>query len=239
MQAIPARRAMPEGVSGLRTYVPGDVSPGVPGHVQLRRSYTRAQFKPYPKGRRRRSVPMIDQIIPPLDRLSRREHFTGPDDLVFVNVTGGVIDESALRRRFWAALDRGGLKRVRMHDLRHSYKPVGEVEIEPSQRAQFAEPQPGERGNGEERLVLLLGGMRGEEQCLGGLQHVEIVGCALRLTFDARERVCRDPPDALRALVDRLPIPRSLLIVFALSSSQSISTRQRSARSTVIASSGR
>ena len=41
--------------------------------VHVRRAYTRGRLKPYPKGRRRRSVPMIDQIIPPLDRLSQRE----------------------------------------------------------------------------------------------------------------------------------------------------------------------
>jgi integrase len=89
--------------------------------VHVRRSFTRGQFKPYPKSRRRRSVPMIDQVIPPLDRLSQREHFTAPEDLVFVNSTGGVIEESALRRRMWNALDAAGLKRVRLHDLRHSY----------------------------------------------------------------------------------------------------------------------
>jgi integrase len=89
--------------------------------VHVRRSYTRGRLKPYPKGRRRRSVPMIDQIIPPLDRLSQREHFIRPDDLVFINTTGGVIEESALRRRFWTALRRAELKRIRLHDLRHSY----------------------------------------------------------------------------------------------------------------------
>jgi hypothetical protein len=31
---------------------------------------------------------MIDQVIPPLDRLSQRPHFTAPEDLVFVNETG-------------------------------------------------------------------------------------------------------------------------------------------------------
>jgi integrase len=89
--------------------------------AHVRRSYTRGRFKPYPKGRRRRSVPMIDQVIPPLDRLSQREHFTDPEDLVFVNTTGGVIEESALRRRMWNALDAAQIKRVRLHDLRHSY----------------------------------------------------------------------------------------------------------------------
>ena len=89
--------------------------------VYVRRAYTHGQFKPYPKGRRSRSAPMIDQVIPPLDRLSQREHFTDPEDLVFVNATGGVLDEPALRRRFWKALERAELKRARLHDLRHSY----------------------------------------------------------------------------------------------------------------------
>lgn len=75
--------------------------------VHVRQSYTRGEFK-VPKSGRVRSVPMIDQVIPPLDRLSRREHFTDADDLVFVNETGGVIEESALRRRFYRALDAAG-----------------------------------------------------------------------------------------------------------------------------------
>jgi integrase len=89
--------------------------------VHVRRAYTRGRFKPYPKGRRRRSVPMIDQVIPPLDGFSQRQHFTHPEDLVFVNETGGVLEESALRRRMYSALDEAELKRVRIHDLRHSY----------------------------------------------------------------------------------------------------------------------
>jgi integrase len=88
--------------------------------VHVRRSFTRREFK-VPKSGRVRSVPMIDQVIGPLDRLSRREHFTEQGDLVFANVVGEPFDDSALRRRFTAALKRAGLKRVRLHDLRHSY----------------------------------------------------------------------------------------------------------------------
>jgi integrase len=88
--------------------------------VHVRRSYTRGEFKS-PKSGRVRSVPMIDQVIGPLDGLSRRENFTDPDDLVFVNVVGDTLEESALRRRFYAALAAAGLKRIRLHDLRHSY----------------------------------------------------------------------------------------------------------------------
>lgn len=68
-----------------------------------------------------RSVPLIDQAAAAFDRLSRREHFTGTDDLVFCSEVGGYIDESALRRRYHAALERAGLMRLRLHDLRHTF----------------------------------------------------------------------------------------------------------------------
>lgn len=64
---------------------------------------------------------MVDQVVRSLDGLSRREHFTGDGDLVFVGETGAVIDNSALRRRYRAALERAGLKRLRFHDLRHTF----------------------------------------------------------------------------------------------------------------------
>jgi integrase len=64
----------------------------------------------------------------PLDRLSRREHFTAPADLVFAGTAGGHIDGSALRKRFYTALDRAGLEAMRtkpepitFHDLRHTF----------------------------------------------------------------------------------------------------------------------
>jgi integrase len=95
--------------------------------VHVRGSYTRRQQGP-PKSGRVRSVPLIDQALEPLDRLSRREHFTEPDDLVFVGQTGGYVDGSALRKRFYAALERAGLgelrakpEPIRFHDLRHTF----------------------------------------------------------------------------------------------------------------------
>jgi integrase len=88
--------------------------------IHVRRSYVHGAFK-LPKSGRVRSVPMIDQVIAPLDALSRRPRFTDGDDLVFANPVGDPIDESAMRRRFHHALADAGLKRVRFHDLRHSY----------------------------------------------------------------------------------------------------------------------
>jgi integrase len=42
-------------------------------------------------------------------------------DLVFVNAVGEYVDDDALRDRFYDALDGVGLKRLRLHDLRHSF----------------------------------------------------------------------------------------------------------------------
>lgn len=81
-----------------------------------------------PKSGKVRSVPLIDDAARELERLSRREHFTGPDDRVFCTELGGVIDDGPLRDRFYAALCAAGLGRMRdkadpivFHDLRHTF----------------------------------------------------------------------------------------------------------------------
>lgn len=75
-----------------------------------------------------RSVPLIDQAATALDRLSRREHFTAPDDLVFGSTVGGFLDDGIIRRAFYAALEEAGLGERRrgpdpfvFHDLRHTF----------------------------------------------------------------------------------------------------------------------
>jgi integrase len=95
--------------------------------VHVRGSYTLGQQGP-PKSGHVRSVPLIDQAMEPLDLLSRRALFTGPDDLVFAGVLGRHLDGSALRKRFYAALSRAGLRALRakpepitFHDLRHTF----------------------------------------------------------------------------------------------------------------------
>ena len=42
-----------------------------------------------------RRVPLADQAAAALDRMSQREHFTTPRDLVFCNVLGRPLDDSA------------------------------------------------------------------------------------------------------------------------------------------------
>lgn len=88
--------------------------------IHVRHSYV-MRNEDAPKSGRVRSVPMIDQVAAALDQLSRRNGWTGEEDLVFVSPTGEHIEDSALRRRFYAALQAAGLKHIRFHDLRHSF----------------------------------------------------------------------------------------------------------------------
>lgn len=64
---------------------------------------------------------MADQAAAALNRLSRREDFVEPDELVFCNSLGRGLDGSALRRRFKRARDAAGLRPLRWHDLRHTF----------------------------------------------------------------------------------------------------------------------
>lgn len=71
------------------------------------------------KSGRGRIVPLAEQALIALNRVSERENFTSPNDYVFCTITGGRIDRSALRRRYVAARDVAGLPPLRFHDLRH------------------------------------------------------------------------------------------------------------------------
>ncbi|WP_205696394.1 site-specific integrase [Conexibacter sp. SYSU D00693] len=74
------------------------------------------------KGKRSRSLPLIDQAAAELARLRQREAWTFDDDLVFVNSAGGVVDHGGADKAFKRALVAAGVgKKLRWHDLRHSF----------------------------------------------------------------------------------------------------------------------
>lgn len=73
-----------------------------------------------PKSGRVRYVPLADQALAALERLSRRGDFTRSADFVFVNDAGDRLDPSALRRRYVRVRDAAGLPPLRFHDLRHT-----------------------------------------------------------------------------------------------------------------------
>jgi integrase len=94
-------------------------------HVQ--RNFVRGQ-EDTPKSHRVRSVPLSDQAMVALDGLSRREHFTGPDDLVFGTVVGGHLLDDDVRDAFYDALKAADFGHLRakpdpivFHDLRHTF----------------------------------------------------------------------------------------------------------------------
>ena len=88
--------------------------------VHVRRSHVLG-VEDTPKSHKIRSVPLIDHAAVALDGLSRREHFTDPDDRVFINAVGEVLGQGLLRRRFKTALVAAELQPMRLHDLRHTF----------------------------------------------------------------------------------------------------------------------
>ncbi|HEX8743353.1 MAG TPA: site-specific integrase [Thermoleophilaceae bacterium] len=88
--------------------------------IRVRASYAAGQVTT-PKSGKVRSVPMAPDVAKALAQLGARGYKTGDDDLVFVGQLGSFVDPSALRRRYDAAVNRAGLRRLRFHDLRHTF----------------------------------------------------------------------------------------------------------------------
>lgn len=92
------------------------------GVIRVRQAYTRGRLGK-PKSRRsERAVPMADAVVRALDAQFKRTRFAGDDDLVFPHPHLGVYYvASTLLDRYKEALDRAGVRRVRFHDLRHTF----------------------------------------------------------------------------------------------------------------------
>jgi len=102
----------------------------VGGLVHVRRNFTGGREK-VPKGKRVRSVPMMAEVIDTLATLKERELFTGDDDLVFSSEVGEHVDHFTLRKRYYEALERAGLRRIRFHDLRHCFGSAAITKLDP------------------------------------------------------------------------------------------------------------
>ncbi len=66
-----------------------------------------------------RYIPIADPAAAAFARLSQRQDFLGADDFVFCSRLGRSLDDSALRRRFKAAVAATGLRQLKFHALRH------------------------------------------------------------------------------------------------------------------------
>jgi integrase len=102
----------------------------VGGLLHVRRNYTDRREK-MPKGKRVRSVPMTSPVVDALARLKERGFLAEDADLVFCNTAGEHLDSWALRRRYYRALKKAGLRRVRFHDLRHCFGSAAITKLDP------------------------------------------------------------------------------------------------------------
>ena len=98
--------------------------------IRVRASYAQGQLTT-PKSGKVRSVPMAPDVASALAKLGQRRDFISNEDLVFVGLWGSYLDGSALRRRYDAALARAALRRLRFHDLRHTFgtRMIGKADI--------------------------------------------------------------------------------------------------------------
>jgi len=90
--------------------------------VHVRRNYVEGQVDT-PKDHEIRTVPLQADAAEILARRSLREHFTGPDDLVFATVTGEYMNPDNLSKRFTEAKAAAGLGPLRgtLENLRHTF----------------------------------------------------------------------------------------------------------------------
>ena len=97
--------------------------------IRVQRNMPAGGMEDAPKSGKVRSVPLMDDAARELDRLSRREHFVGPDDRVFANASGGMLGEDGLRKALYKAMEEAGIDRkafpahggFTFHDLRHTF----------------------------------------------------------------------------------------------------------------------
>lgn len=88
--------------------------------IRVRASYTQFRLDT-PKSSSMRAVPMADPVAQALARLSKREHFTGDDDLCFPNHAGDHQNPKQLRKRYRTTQKGAGLRALTFHDLRHVF----------------------------------------------------------------------------------------------------------------------
>jgi integrase len=68
------------------------------------------------KGRRVRYVPLTPELAAALKRI---EHLRGP--LIFCRGDGSYLRKTSFHERLWGTCRRAGLRKIRWHDLRHTY----------------------------------------------------------------------------------------------------------------------
>lgn len=87
--------------------------------LDIQNAFSAGEKKP-PKSWQPRKIAVPRPAAEALARVLARQHFTGPDDLVFCNRRGESLSDSAIRRRYKAACAKVGLRPLPLHALRHA-----------------------------------------------------------------------------------------------------------------------
>jgi integrase len=89
--------------------------------IHVETSYVR-NIEDTPKSSTGRTVPMAPDVATALKQHEKTCARKGARDLVFTGRAGRHVDGNTLRNRYYAALTDAGLERIRIHDLRHTFK---------------------------------------------------------------------------------------------------------------------
>jgi integrase len=89
--------------------------------VRVRENYVRGEYGAPKSKRSTPSVPLANRVAGELERHFQRSSFQKDDQLVFPNAAGGPRDTTTLRRRFERAVKKAKVRKVRFHDLRHTF----------------------------------------------------------------------------------------------------------------------
>jgi len=98
------------------------------GFIEIRRAFSRGRLTT-PKSGKSRRVDMSNGLAETLKQylISRKTEtlkkgWGEPPELLFYNEAGNRIDINGIRKRvFYKCLEKAGLRRIRIHDLRHTY----------------------------------------------------------------------------------------------------------------------
>jgi integrase len=92
--------------------------------IRLRNAWVRGEHSGEGKSdlSTRRSVPMSDRLVRELKKWRLRTVFGDDDELVFAHPElGAPLDRTKTTRRYQKACSKAGVRRVRFHDLRHTF----------------------------------------------------------------------------------------------------------------------
>ena len=88
--------------------------------IRVRASYAEGH-ETTPKSGKVRSLPLAPPVAEALAKLGQRSLWASDEDLVFPGTHGEHLDARALVRRYEAAIKRAEIRRLRFHDLRHTF----------------------------------------------------------------------------------------------------------------------